>query len=170
MLNTPDQTNEALTFLKEVEDTGKSLLNSLKEDLTIEKDEIFTRRNPLLGITYKEKIQEITQRLGTETRGKQRDSQIKTLETCYYLGQLRESHKESKQRIKDMRNILKKSLGTRRATRSWKCAERINELLQICGLQKLFSTTIITFSNLEELSEEDFTELLDEVKIHGVHS
>jgi len=83
----------------------------------IEQEEVFTRINSLIGITYKEKLKEIISQLKIESRGKQCDQLIKTLEACYYLGQLRESAKENRQRLKYTRHTLKKSLSSRRANR-----------------------------------------------------
>ena len=99
-------------------------LTRIIDDLTTEKDEVFTRLEPLLGITYKEKLKEIISRLKLESRGKQRDQTIKILEACYYLGQLRETITENQQKTKYTRNALKKSLGPRRADSIWKEAER----------------------------------------------
>ena len=96
--------------------------------MTIEQDEVFTRINPLIEITYKEKLKEIISRLKIKSRGKQHDQPIKILEACYYLGQLQESTKENKQRLKYTRNTLKKSLSPRRADKIWKCAKRAYQI------------------------------------------
>ena len=82
------------------------------------------------------------------------------LETSYYLEQLKKEADNNKEKIQKIRNNLKKALGPRCAARAWKCAERIYQLLQVCRLSYLYSTTTITFSNLEELNEEDFSTLL----------
>ena len=71
----------------------------------------------MIETTFKEKLKEIISRLKIENRGKQRDQVLKTLEVCYYLGQLWESIKENRQRLKYARNTLKKSLNPRRADR-----------------------------------------------------
>ena len=139
-------------------------LTRIIDDLTTEKDEVFTRLEPLLGITYKEKLKEIISRLKLESRGKQRDQTIKILEACYYLGQLRETITENQQKTKYTRNALKKSLGPIRADSIWKGAERTYKIFQICGLSRLYTTTKVTFTNLERLSEDDFTELLEVVQ------
>ena len=118
---------------------------------------------------YKEKLKEIISYLKVESRGKQREQHIKTLEACYYLGQLWENSKENRQRIKYTRNTLKKSLEPRWADRIWKCAEQVYKIFQVCELPQLCSTTRITFTNLEELSNKDFTELLESVKIRSAH-
>lgn len=169
-----DQNEENFEEISSSRDTENQLplnniLVKLIDDLTNEKDEVFTRITPLVEVMYKEKLKEIISRLKVENRGRQRDQHIKTLEACYYLGQLRENSKENKQRIKYTRNTLKKSLEPRRADRIWKCAERAYKLFQVCGLPRLCSTTRITFTNLEELSDEDFTELLDSVEIRSAH-
>ena len=52
----------------------------------IEQEEVFTRINPLIRITYKEKLKEIISRLKIESHGKQYNQPIKTLKACYYLG------------------------------------------------------------------------------------
>ena len=64
----------------------------------------------MIETTFKEKLKEIISRLRIENRGKQQDQVLKTLEVYYYLGQLRESIKENRQRLKYARNTLKKSL------------------------------------------------------------
>jgi hypothetical protein len=93
--------------------SSNNILTKLIDDLTIEKDEVFMRIDPLMETTFKEKLKEIVSRLKEENRGKQRDQVLKTLEACYYLGQLRESIKENRQRLKYTRNTLKKSLNPR---------------------------------------------------------
>ena len=45
--------------LEEYQSISNSILTELIEDLTIEQEEVFTRINPLIGITYKEKLKEI---------------------------------------------------------------------------------------------------------------
>ena len=167
-----ETTEELLLQEPDQEEIFSPLNNSLTEfidDLTTEKDKVFTRMDPLIGTTYEEKLQEIISRLKKENRGKQRSQLIKTLEACYYLGQLRESITEDRKRIKYTRNTLQKSLGSLRATRTWKCTERVYKILQVCGLSPLYSTTKITFSSLNELSEKDFIDLLDTVKIRSAH-
>jgi hypothetical protein len=154
---------------EESQSPSNDLLTKFIDDLTKDTEEIFIRINPLIETTFKEKLKEIISRLKEETRGKQRDQVLKTLEACYYLGQLRESIKENRQRLKYTRNTLKKSLNPRRADRIWKCSERVYQIFQICGLPRLCSTTKITFTNLEELSDEDFTELLESVRIRSAH-
>jgi hypothetical protein len=146
-----------------------SFLTELVNDLTTEQEEVFIRISPLIETTFKEKLKEIISRLKIENRGKQRDQVLKTLEACYYLGQLRESIKENRQRLKYTRNTLRKSLNFRRADRIWKCSERTYQIFQICGLLRLCSTTRIIFTNLEELSDEDFTELIESVRIRSAH-
>ncbi|CAG8718753.1 3475_t:CDS:2, partial [Ambispora leptoticha] len=84
--------------------------------------------------------------------------------------ELKKEVDNSKDKIQKIRNNLRKALGPRRAAQAWKCAERIYQLLQVCGLPYLYFTMTITFSNLEELNEENFLTLLREVRIHGVHS
>ena len=59
--------------LEEYQSISNSILIELIEDLTIEQEEVFTRINPLIGITYKEKLKEIISRLKIESRRKQRD-------------------------------------------------------------------------------------------------
>ena len=96
--------------LEEDQSSSNSFLTELINDLTIEQEEVFIRINPLIETTFKEKLKEIISRLRIENRGKQRDQVLKTLEVCYYLGQLQESIKENRQRLKYARNTLKKSL------------------------------------------------------------
>src|SRR5947209_1092230 len=86
--------------LEENQFPSNSILAKLIVDLTIEQDEVFTRINPLIEITYKEKLKEIISRLKIKSRRKQHDQPIKILEACYYLGQLQESAKENRQRLK----------------------------------------------------------------------
>ena len=78
--------------------------------MTIEQEEVFIRINLLIETTFKEKLKEIISQLRIENWEKQWDQVLKTLEVCYYLGQLRESIKENRQRLKYARNTLKKSL------------------------------------------------------------
>ena len=99
--------------LEEDQFSSSSFLTELINDLTIEQEEVFIRINPLIETTFKEKLKEIISRLSIEKRGKQRDQVLKTLEVCYYLGQLRESIKENRQRLKYAQNTLKKSLNPR---------------------------------------------------------
>jgi len=155
--------------LEEDKFSSNSFLIELINDLTVEQEEVFIRINPLIETTFKEKLKEIISRLRIENRGKQRDQVLKTLEVCYYLGQLRESIKENRQRLKYARNTLRKSLNPRRADRIWKCSERAYQIFQICGLSRLCSTTKIIFTNLEKLSDDDFTKLIESVKIHSAH-
>jgi hypothetical protein len=108
---------------EEILPPSNNLLTKFINDLTKDTEEVFIRINPLIEITFKEKLKEIISRLREENRGKQRDQVLKTLEACYYLGQLRESIKENRQRLKYARNTLKKSLNPRRADRIWKCSE-----------------------------------------------
>jgi hypothetical protein len=95
----------------ETQNPRNNVLDRIKEDFLQEKNEVFTRRTPLVGLTYQEKLQEIIQLLQVDCRGKQRDQQIKTLETCYYLGQMKEAHKEDRRQTRNTQNLLKKSLG-----------------------------------------------------------
>ena len=145
-------------------------LDCLIRDFTEERNEVFARQDPLVGITSKEKLQEIINRLSKENRGRSRSQHIRILEASYYLGQLRNEVDDNKQRTNEIKDELKKALGPRRTGKAWKCAGRIYRLLQICGLPFLYSTTKITFSNLEELNEEDFSALLSEIRINGVNS
>ena len=69
----------------------------------------------MIETTFKEKLKEIISRLSIENQGKQRDQVLKTLEVCCYLGQLRKSIKENRQRLKYAQNTLKKSLNFWRA-------------------------------------------------------
>ena len=155
--------------LEEDQFSSSSFLTELINDLTIEQEEVFIRINLLIETTFKEKLKEIISRLRIENWGKQWDQVLKTLEVCYYLGQLWESIKENRQRLKYAQNTLRKSLNPWWANRIWKCSERAYQIFQICGLSKLCSTTKITFTNLEELSDDDFTELIESVKIRSAH-
>ncbi len=74
--------------LEEDQFSSNSFLMELINDLTVEQEEVFIRINPLIETTFKEKLKEIISRLRIENRGKQRDQVLKTLEVCYYLGQL----------------------------------------------------------------------------------
>ena len=74
--------------LEKDQSISNSILTRLIDNLMIEQEEVFTRINLLIGITYKEKLQEIISRLKIESQRKQCDQPIKTLEACYYLGQL----------------------------------------------------------------------------------
>ena len=96
--------------LEEDQFSSSSFLTELINDLTIEQEEVFIRITPLIETTFKEKLKEIISRLRIENQRKQRDQVLKTLEVCYYLGQLQESIKENRQRLKYAQNTLKKSL------------------------------------------------------------
>jgi len=74
--------------LEEDQFSSSSFLTELINDLTIKQEEVFIRINLLIETTFKEKLKEIISRLRIENRGKQRDQVLKTLEICYYLGQL----------------------------------------------------------------------------------
>ena len=74
--------------LEENQFSSSSFLTELIKDLTIEQEEVFIRITPLIETTFKEKLKEIISRLRIENRGKQQDQVLKTLEVCYYLGQL----------------------------------------------------------------------------------
>jgi hypothetical protein len=146
-----------------------STLEKLFDDLTEEKEKVITQRNPLTGLTYEAKFKEILSRLKEESRGKCRDHSIRILEASYYLEQIRKDIDNDKSKIQKMKETLKNALGSRRARKVLKCADRIYQLLQVCGLLSLYSTTAITLSNLEEISEEDFMTLLHQVRIRRAH-
>src|SRR5207237_6135545 len=57
--------------LEEDQFSSSSFLTELIIDLTIEQEEVFIRINPLIEITFKEKLKEIISRLRIENRGKQ---------------------------------------------------------------------------------------------------
>ena len=114
---TEESSSQKESDLKKDQSISNSILIKLIDNLMIEQEEVFTRINPLIGITYKEKLKEIISRLKIESQGKQRDQPIKTLKAYYYLGQLRENAKENRQRLKYTRHTLKKSLSPRRADR-----------------------------------------------------
>jgi len=144
-------------------------LEKLLVDLTEEKEKVITRRNPLTGQTSEEKFKEIISRLKEESRGKHRGYSIRILEASYYLEQIRKDIDDDKSKIQKMKETLKNALGPRRSRKVLKCADRIYQLLQVCGLPSLYTTTTITFSNLEEMSEEDFMTLLHQVRIRRAH-
>jgi hypothetical protein len=98
---------------EENQSLSNDLLIKFIDDIIEDTEEVFIRLNLLIETTFKEKLKEIISRLKEENRGKQRDQVLKTLEACYYLGQLRESIKENRQRLKYARNTLKKSLSPR---------------------------------------------------------
>ena len=51
--------------------SSNNLLTKFVDDLILEKDEVFTRIDLLIGTAYKEKLKEIISRLKEENRGKQ---------------------------------------------------------------------------------------------------
>ena len=55
------------SHLEEDQSISNSILTKLIDDLTIEQEEVFTRINPLIRITYKEKLKEIISQLKIES-------------------------------------------------------------------------------------------------------
>jgi len=99
----------------------RTTLDKLVNDLTDTRSRTYIRRDPLIGNTDSEKLQEILTRLRIESRGKQREPQVRILEACYYLEQLKINNK-TKRETQRLWNTLKESLGPRQASRVWKCA------------------------------------------------
>src|SRR5260363_148503 len=159
-----ENTNEELFFslaLIEPEDTSPqdpipNAVIKLVTDLTENEERVSLRRNPLSETLSENKLREIITRLRIESQGKQREPQVRILEAYYYLEQLKINGNTQKERQR-IWDTLKESLGPRRASRIWKCAARIYQILQVCGLSCLYSTTMIIYTNLEELNEENFT-------------
>ena len=99
----------------------RTTLVKLVNDLTETRNRTCIRRDPLIGNTDSEKLREILTRLRIESRGKQREPQVRILEACYYLEQLKINNK-TKRETQRLWNTVKESLGSRRASRVWKCA------------------------------------------------
>jgi hypothetical protein len=146
------------------------VIRKLKEDLTKKPEEALTRLDPPTASNFDEKLTGIICRLNRKKNRKQRTDHIQILEACFYLEQLKESCTEEEARQQKIRTMLLDSLGPRRTARTLKCAGRIFKIFQLINLSQLCYTEDITFTKLEALSEEDFQTLLEEVRIHGVHS
>ncbi|CAG8793166.1 4979_t:CDS:1, partial [Gigaspora rosea] len=85
----------------------KVTLAAMIQDLNEEQSSTPFRTEPLLTFTWKDQAIEIKNRFSQEIRGSQREQQIRTLETCYYLGQLLKEFQDNSKVLKEMKNLFK---------------------------------------------------------------
>ncbi|CAG8703454.1 11424_t:CDS:2, partial [Gigaspora rosea] len=80
-----------------------------------------------------EKVAAMIQDLNEErpsTDQKPEKKTSRTLETCYYLGQLLKKFQNNSKAFKEMKNLFKVSFGKRSAYNLWKGAKRTYQLFQ----------------------------------------
>jgi len=146
-----------------------AIMTRILKDLTDEKLNTPFRANPLLTFSWKDKVNEIIHRLNREIRGSQREKQVHTLEACYYLGTILNEFQNNPKVSKEIRQLLKNSLGTYKMYNFWKGANRIHQVLRPEELSRLYQTQFITLSNMNRLSTENFDRLI-ELRTNGVSS
>jgi len=142
---------------------------AMMKDLNEEQPNTFFQAEPLLTFTWKDQANEISNWFNQEIRGSQREKQVRTLKTCYYLGQLLEEFQDNSKVLKEMKNLFKVSLEKRRAYNLWKGAKRTYQLFQQRDPSLLYWTQYISLNNLTRLTIDKFEKLLD-LETHKVHS
>jgi hypothetical protein len=149
--------------------TSKDTVAAMIQDLNEEQLSTPFRAEPLLTFIWKDQATEISNRFNQEIRGSQREKQVRTLETCYYLGQLLDKFQHDSKVLKEMKNLFNSSLGKRRAYNLWKGAKRTYQLFQHRDPSLLYRTQYISLNNLTRLTTNNFEKLLDP-GTHGVRS
>ena len=124
-----------------------------------------TSTPPYTGITYQEKLQKILKRIKTRTRNRQ--DQTKLLEAYYYLGNLIDKYPDAHE---DIQSIIEKTQGERRARDTWKCARRMKLLFSNRPLENISRTTYITYTMITRLTDAELSQVLPQIRTHGVRS
>jgi hypothetical protein len=164
-----NENNETTLETVDTAQDQSTTINGIINDLTEEKVNPPFRAIPLLTFSWKDKVNEIIGRLKGEIRGSKREKQVRTLETCYYLGIILNEFQNNSKISNEIRRLMKDSLGSHKMYNFWKGAHRINQVLQPQELPRLYQTQFITLSNMNRLYTENFGRLI-ELRTNGVSS
>ena len=166
---TTNRNNETALETVDTTQDQSTTINGIINDLTEEKVNPPFRAIPLLTFSWKDKVNEIIGRLKEEIRGSKREKQVRTLETCYYLGIILNEFQNNPKVSNEIRRLMKDSLGSHKMYNFWKGAHRINQVLQPQDLPRLYQTQFITLSNMNRLYTKNFNRLI-ELRTNGVSS
>ena len=119
-----------------------------------------SRINPFLANTLENQLKRILDRL--KEMSKTKIGHIGLLEAHYYLGKIIHNNQEKQDRI---RAVIQQRFSERKTRDIWKCAIRLREVFEIKSLGLLYQTKKLTITQITHLTETEFTELLQVLRI-----
>ena len=110
-----------------------NIVDQIQRDLVEDSNEEPIRINPLSSTTWQNQIEEIIKRLKQGTKGKNRIKQIRHLEACYYLEQVRLDQRNNLHALSNISELLRNALGNHKAHSTSLTAKRLMKILELNG-------------------------------------